>query len=415
MRKLLAITWNDLRQILSDRGTMINLFGISTVIMVVVGFASGMLAGGGETPALLVDAIDRDGSELSAQLLNDIRAANENIVLCPADNDDDDVCQLDGAAFDETQAQMRLEEQTSLGLIVIPDGFAGDLEDGGDVTVTYRANADTSAPSYIVQAVQAATQRIGGAFVAERVGGDILVDLAPDTNADLRQAVYERADALWAEQPIRVETTVTSVGDDDTDLVGTGMGQSAPGVGSMYVMFTVLPLLAALIRERENWTLQRLVIAPVSKTQILGGKMLARFTVGMVQYIVLFGVAALLGTNLGSRLPAIALTMIAYVLCITGLAMALSTFVKNEAQASGISLFLTLTLAPLGGAWWPLEIVPRFMQVAGHISPVAWAMDSYKTLIWYGGGLGDVLLPIGALLAMTVVFFAFGTLRFKYE
>jgi len=231
MRKLLAIAWNDLRQILSDRGTLINLFVISTVIMVVMGFASGILAGGGETPALLVDAIDRDSSDLSAQLLDDIRAANENIVLCPMDNNADDVCEFGRETFDETLAQTRLDEQTSLGLIVIPDGFAEELQSGGDVTVTYRANADTSAPSYIVQAVQAATQRIGGAFVAERVGGDILVDLAPDSDSDLRQAVYERADAIWAEQPIRVDTTLTGT-DDDSEPTGTGFSQSAPGIGS---------------------------------------------------------------------------------------------------------------------------------------------------------------------------------------
>lgn len=416
MQRLLTITWNDLRQILGDRSTLVNLFFIAPVIMVVVGLASGALGGGGGTPALLLDVLDRDGSALSASLLDNIRAANENIVLCPADNDDADVCELGGEALDEAAAQARLEDETSLGLLVIPEGFAADLEAGENVAVTYRANANISAPTYVVQAVQAAAQRIGGAFVAERVGAGLVADLPVGAEGDLRERVFERADAMWAERPIDVRMVTAGGGKvEDEQPTGTGLGQSAPGIGSMYVMFTVFPLLSALIRERENWTLQRMLVAPIRKAHILGGKMLARFAIGLGQYGVLFGMAALLGTNFGGSLPALVLTMVAYVLCVTGLALALSTLVENESQANGIALFLTLTLAPLGGAWWPLEIVPPLMRTLAHISPVAWAMDAYGALIWFGGTLGDVLLPVGVLLAMAAVFFTFGALRFEYE
>lgn len=416
MQKLLTITWNDLRQILAQRSTLVNLFFIAPVIMVVVGLASGALGGDGGTPALLLDVLDRDGSALSRSLLDNIRAANENIVLCPYDNDDTDVCELGRAALDETTAQTRLEEEASLGLLIIPEGFATSLQAGENVAVTYRANANISAPTYVVQAVQAAAQRIGGAFVAERVGANLVADLPTGTEDDLRQRVFERADAIWAERPIDVRMVTGDSGEaEDEQSAGTGFGQSAPGIGSMYVMFTVFPLLSALIRERENWTLQRLLVAPIRKAHILDGKMLARFAIGMAQYGVLFGVAALLGTDFGGNLPALVLTMVAYVLCITGLALALSTLVENESQAGGIALFLTLTLAPLGGAWWPLEIVPPLMRTVAHLSPVAWAMDAYGKLIWFDGTLTHVLLPVGVLLAMAAVFFTFGALRFEYE
>lgn len=348
MQRLLAIAWNDLRQILAQRSTLVNLFFISPLIMVVVGLASGALGGNGGTPALLLDVLDHDGSALSASLLDNIRAANKNIVLCPFDNDDTDVCQLGRAAFDEDEAQARLDAETSLGLLIIPEGFAADLQAGENVTVTYRANANISAPTYVVQAVRAATQRIGGAFVAERVGASLAADLPAGARDALRQRAFERADALWAERPINVRLITAGGGvqadeEEEEQSPGTGLGQSAPGIGSMYVMFTVFPLLSALIRERENWTLQRLLIAPVRRAHILGGKLLARFAIGMAQYGLLFGAAALFGTDFGDNLPGLVLTMVAFVLCVTGLALALSTLVENESQASGIGLFLTLT------------------------------------------------------------------------
>ena len=88
---------------------------------------------------------------------------------------------------------------------------------------------------------------------------------------------------------------------------------------------------------------------------------------------------------------------------------------RNEVQANGVALLLSITLAPLGGAWWPMEIVPEFMRIAGHVSPVAWAMDSFRVLIFESGSLPDVLLPLGVLLGLGLFFFGFGIRRFRYD
>jgi ABC-2 type transport system permease protein len=89
--------------------------------------------------------------------------------------------------------------------------------------------------------------------------------------------------------------------------------------------------------------------------------------------------------------------------------------VKNEAQASGLSLLLSITLAPLGGAWWPMEVTPEIMRNIGHISPVAWAMDGFNALIFEGGSLTDVLLPILVLLGIALICFGIGIWRFRYD
>ncbi|MGF2075590.1 hypothetical protein ACQUFC_18995, partial [Enterococcus casseliflavus] len=72
-------------------------------------------------------------------------------------------------------------------------------------------------------------------------------------------------------------------------------------------------------------------------------------------------------------------------------------------------------LAPLGGAWWPLEIVPETMQTIGHISPIAWVMDGFGELIYYNGGIAEILPMVGALLLMAGVLIVFAIWRFKYE
>ncbi len=134
----------------------------------------------------------------------------------------------------------------------------------------------------------------------------------------------------------------------------------------------------------------------------------------MFEYALMFAFGYLLGVRYGGDPVAILLLMVSFTLCATALTLALSGWLKNSGQARGIGLFLTLTLCPLGGAWWPLDIVPQFMRTIGHISPVAWVMDGFNSLIFYGGSLVDVLLPIAVLLGVTAVLFAYGASHFKF-
>jgi ABC-2 type transport system permease protein len=109
------------------------------------------------------------------------------------------------------------------------------------------------------------------------------------------------------------------------------------------------------------------------------------------------------------------LLVIVYTLTVTALTFAVGPGLKTPAQASGLGLLLTLTLAPLGGAWWPMEISPKFMQVIGHISPIAWAMDGFTALTYNGAHLADIWLPLAVLAGMTVILFLIAIPRFRYQ
>jgi ABC-2 type transport system permease protein len=422
MRAILDIALNELRLNFKDPGIWLNLVIIPVAISVAVGFANGAGSGGGSSaPRLVVDVIDHDSSALSQQFLADVRAANERIVLCPVDNDDADVCGLGDADLTPENAQQRLEIQTALAQIEIPAGFADSVASGQPASIVYRSNEDITAPSYILQAVQAATQRVGGVQAAVNVASDTVSDLSilqfsdEADRAAFDQRVREQAQTLWESDPVRVDFVQATLDPSTQTGGGEGFSQSIPGIGSMYVMFTVLPLATAIIIERRQWTLQRLVTMPVSRAQILGGKLLSRFVMGMIQFGILFGFGLILGVRYGNDPVALLLLMVAFTLCVTALALVLTTLLQNRAQAEGITLFLSITLAPLGGAWWPLEIVPEWMRIVGHISPIAWVMDGFRSLTFYGGNLGTVAVPILVLLAMAAVLFTFGVVRFKFD
>jgi ABC-2 type transport system permease protein len=170
-----------------------------------------------------------------------------------------------------------------------------------------------------------------------------------------------------------------------------------------------------LVRDRNNWTLSRLATMPIPRMAVLGGIVIQLVTLGMIQYAVVFAIGLVVGLDFGSDPLAIVLIMISFTLAASGLTLFLSNFTRTEAQAGAITTLVALTLAPLGGAWWPLEIVPEFMQIVGHISPIAWAMDGFRELIAFNGDLTTVYPYILVLLGYAAVFFGIGVWRFRYD
>jgi ABC-2 type transport system permease protein len=412
MRTIWNIALNNIRIFFQDRGNLISLLVIPIVFTFVIGGAFG---NGGPT-RVLVDVLDRDNSAVSAQFLQHIREANSSLVLCPMD-DKDNSCGLDGKPLDEMASQQRLIDKVALAQIEIPAGFEKAATTGGNVSIIYRTNQSVTAGDYILQAVQAANQQVGGASVAARVGTTIAegANLVKDADKDaFSQTVYDAASKLWASKPASVNY-VESAKVTQVSSSQQGFGQSVPGMGTMFVLFTVFNAMVTLMQERKNWTFQRMLMMPVSRAQLLGGKILAWFILGMMQYAVVFAIGFIMKVSFGHDALALILAMVTFTLCATALAFALVTLVRNDMQANSVALLMTLTLAPLGGAWWSLDIVPAFMRTVGHISPVAWAMDAFRSLVFENGSLMTVLPSIGVLLAMGAVFFAFAVWRFRYE
>lgn len=421
MRKILAITVTDLRIFLGQIPNLIGIVVLPVVFSLVLGYS---FSGGGSGPTRVrVDLLDGDQTALSAQFMEALRATDETLVLCPMDNDADDYCALDGAILDRALGIERAREERTSGFLIIPAGYAEAITGGQPLQLDYYSTADPTFPSGVAQAAQSVLQQVNSAAVASRVGSRFLtsvqalipleIGLAQE---DLTAALYTATETKLQERPAAVRYQMTS-GEEGTSISGVqaGFGQSIPGMGSMYVMFTVLGGTAVLLRERRQWTLQRLAVMPLTRAQLLGGKILTYFTLGMIQYLVIFAVGAAVGLDFGNDWLGLLLVMIAFVLCITALAFVLAIFMQNEEQAAGTARLLALTLAPLGGAWWPLEIVPGFMQTIAKASPIAWAMQGFKEIIFYGGSISSVLPDVGILVAAAAVLFVLAIWQFRVD
>ena len=421
MVKVLAIIWHDLRVFLAQRSNLPGLLLTPAVMTVIIALVNGGAFGG--TVVRRLDVIDQDGTQASAQFLESIRQANPGLTLCPMDNTQKDVCSLGKSnVLTESQALDRVANSDSLALLEIPSGFEANLAAQQPMSLIFRSTSNIGTSQSALEAVQAALSQVNTAAVASQIGLSVIGQiqgqpLAGEQAQIMKSALYQQALKLENRKNVSIDFTLSGTNQARSmgESLQQGLGQSVPGMGTMFVLMTIFGGMAALIVERQQWTLQRLAVMPVSRATLLAGKILARFCLGLLQFLVVFIVGAVLGMNFGKDPFALVLLVIVYTLSVTALSFAIGAGLKNPAQASGLGLLLTLTLAPLGGAWWPMDISPKFMQIAGHISPIAWAMDGFTALTYNGAHLADILIPLAVLAGMTILLFLIAIPRFRYQ
>jgi ABC-2 type transport system permease protein len=421
MRTIINMARLHLQLLAQDRSTLVQGFVVPVILMVVLAAAVGDNVANDVT--LLVDVDNRDQTELSDDFITTLRATSDEVdavLFCVYGADDNpDECEQSGLnnndTFDDVGTE-RLEDLTTSAALIIPEGFGQSIADGETVALEYRNDDDFGNRTVAQSTVETALTRFNASLAIAQLGLDAVEEYfggfdSPTAREADYNTLLQRARAELETAPANVTTRSA----DEEIVIGLGARQAVPGQGSMFVLFTLIGIATFMVEERNQGTLQRLFIIPTNKFNIVFGKILGVFLFGVMQFAIFIGVGALLGIDWGGDYLAIGALIVSFCLAGTALGFLVSTFTRTTAQAANAATFFGLVLAPLGGAWWPLTIVPDFMQTIGHISPIAWLMDGFYEVLYYNGGIVEVLPMTGALLLFAAVFTAAGVMRFSYE
>jgi ABC-2 type transport system permease protein len=141
--------------------------------------------------------------------------------------------------------------------------------------------------------------------------------------------------------------------------------------------------------------------------------LVARLLLGLVQMALLLGAGAWLFNVGWAQQPlATAAVSVAFALAMVSLGILLATFVRTQGQASSLVVGLSMAMAALGGAWFPLEVAPQLYRQVVQVLPSKWAMRAYTDILVRSADLAAVLPYVGILLGFAVVFIATGVWRF---
>ena len=187
-----------------------------------------------------------------------------------------------------------------------------------------------------------------------------------------------------------------------------------PGYLTMFVFFAAAMSAEAIVRERRNHTLERLMSNGARRESVVIGKFLSALYRGVLQVLVLW-VAGIFVFNidLGVSPAAVVLISLLMVLASSAFGVMLASLVQTENAASGLGVLVSLALAPLGGCWWPLFITPQWMQSLAKLTPHGWANTAFNKLMLFGAEFGDVLTEMGMLALFAAAFLAVTLWRFR--
>jgi ABC-type transport system involved in cytochrome c biogenesis permease component len=155
-----------------------------------------------------------------------------------------------------------------------------------------------------------------------------------------------------------------------------------PSYTVMFAFFLVLTVGWLFVAERKHGTLVRLRAAPLSRGQILLGKLLPCLAVSLFQgFFLLAAGKVVFGMSWGSQpwllVPVVVCTSVAAV----GLAMLVASVARTETQVAVYGTLLVLVLGGVSGSLMPRDLMPEQMKQASLVTPHAWALDAYAQLL----------------------------------
>jgi ABC-2 type transport system permease protein len=408
LRHIWVIAVKDMTLFARDRTALF--FNLLFPFLFVALFATVMSGFGSEDPRLVLRVATLEGSgSLSHLIARAVETDNENELepgepLIVWEHDYDDALQavMDGR---------------SDGFLVFPEGFTEaisrtygtHIEVVSDPDATYVRAALTSMADSI--AYQLGLQQV----VRGSITG-LMVEswLAQSPDSSRITAELPEYLALHGGAPMRpslIEYKVEEVGrveaEEPADYV-------IPGYLVMFVFIASASCAELIVRERKNYTMERLLAASVRKESIILGTFAGIAAKALVQVAVFWTAGILIfNMSLGRSPGAVIILSLLLAVMSAAFAVMLATLAPTQRSAASIAVVTSLVLAALGGCWWPLFITPRWMQFIAKFTPHGWATTGFNKLILFGAEPAAVMPEMLALVGFGVLFSVIALLRFR--
>lgn len=309
--------------------------------------------------------------------------------------------------------------ENSFALEVPPD-FSELLQSDATASLVLHVRPDSSASPAVEQAVMAARGRVGGAALVARAGveqarANGIVETDDEAERWFRDVLAETLAATQTPPAVVDVSWPEGVAFTETRDMATSAEQASAGQMVSWVQITLLGAAEVLVAERLGGTLRRMLVAPTSRSLVLGGKLVARLAMGLLQMaLLLVGGALLFGVGWDRHPWAVVLVSFTFGLAVVSLGILVATFVRTQGQASSVVVAMAMAMAALGGAWFPLEITPHLYRQVAQILPSTWAMRAYTDVLARGSNLVDILPYAGILTGFAIAFSVAAAWRFRH-
>jgi ABC-2 type transport system permease protein len=178
-----------------------------------------------------------------------------------------------------------------------------------------------------------------------------------------------------------------------------------PGALIMIVLFTSIFTMMSVIEDRKEGFLLSVLVAPVSRSAIVLGKVLGGTTLSTIQGLIFLAFAPLVGVRSGiGDLLLVALTVFLVSFALTALGFAIAwPMDSSQAFHAIINLFL-IPLWLLSGALFPLSGASKWIQFLLRANPLTYGVEALRDLLY---PTNHPVFPLASSLATLILFAAF--------
>jgi ABC-2 type transport system permease protein len=185
-------------------------------------------------------------------------------------------------------------------------------------------------------------------------------------------------------------------------------------IGFFAFFFVFLLTSVSFLRERIQGSIERLLVSPLTRAEIVVGYMLGFTLFAAIQSVVMVLFAVyVLNIHYNGSLLLLFFIVLLLTLGAVNLGIFLSTFARTELQ---VVQFIPMVITPQGllsGIIWPIATLPKPLQYLAHLMPLTYANQALRGVMIRGDALGALWLEVLVLIgfAALVVVLAAWTLR----
>ena len=164
---------------------------------------------------------------------------------------------------------------------------------------------------------------------------------------------------------------------------GNYMQFLAPGIISQGILFTAVFSGIEMIWDRQFGFLKETLVAPVSRFNIMLGRTLGGATIAMVQGFIIFLLSLIVGFRPISFSGILLSVVIMFLMALffTGLGTAIASTIDDFHGFQMIMNFLVMPLFFLSGALFPLNNLPKFIDIISHLNPLTYGVDGLRATL----------------------------------
>jgi ABC-2 type transport system permease protein len=293
------------------------------------------------------------------------------------------------AAQSEDEILELLDEGTVKAGLYIPEDFGRKLDTGGTGTIQFYI--DGSNPT-VAQTAQLAAETI-----SQAVSQNILIQRLERGGAGMTLSLPVDARVRYLYNP---------------DL--RRMNFMIPGLVAVILQIQTLLLTAfAIVREREQGTLEQLIVTPVRSWELMLGKILPFVLVAFLNVAMTVAVGAIwFGVKVAGSSLLLAVLSLIFLLGSLGLGVLISIISKTQMQAMYMASFIMLPSFILAGLLFPRENMPWLAYYAGYLLPVTYFLEIVRGIMLKGVGFFTLWAWIWPMAVFSIVVFFAGVLMF---